>query len=406
MTDIPDKKMAEVIQKLQAKTRQDIYTLMHPKQQAERKGCFATHVGKYTDPLVPWDIAWCASDAEKNIDSPYVSCSSISTSLLDGIANSASSLPPIRLLCSTPRQLWGINDDDQMYQHLVKDDEIAKEIFQNVPDFSYEDIRNYLLHFEKCPPPRQTSVRMRQIFFPVANPEDEKVEHVLTVLPSSVVMSEINHRCRAMLDERWSMEKKCEPYVHLPSKRVTVEYGGSKAQNLGALASAEHGIFYTFPSIAPSVPSDGMSYPHGDFFFHCFYFKRLRKSIIDFFQASQERAKNIHTKNYFETVRDTIFNAFIEEAFRLRSLDGGWSRNEELHLPASQVHFLDATFLDAFSSGDFDELCDAATIFLNWCIQRLITKDTPTLSFEGSIQADFVTPLRKEFSLLFPRKGD
>jgi len=397
--------LPEATKKLREKTRQTIYNVMHPKSAGAGSAYFATHVGKFTNPSVSWRVAWC-DEQEKDLDSPYVSYASVQTDIIDGISNSAANLPAIRLLCSSPKRLWGVGDDVPMRQHLLQDDAFAREIFAPFPDVSYDVIRNKMLEFTPCPPPSETSNHMRQIFFPVMR-EGKMEDHILTVLPSSVLMSEMNRRNRTMNMLIKEQKEQGEAYEFLPGHRVEVKFGGSKPQNISLLASFEGGTFETFASTVPSL-KQGTAYPRSSFFIHCFYYKGLRQNFLDMFKAFSLKVGdgNIHKRHYFEAIRDSIIDAFIEEAYRIRSLPGGWVEEKQASLPSHQMRFLDASHVDEFSDADFDALCEDAENLRMWCIRHLTKAEMEGISLADWKNADFAKPFRDEFSRLFPRKGD
>lgn len=382
------------IQKARATTVENIEKITSPSKNTGP--CYlATHVAKFTDSNIPATVAWYSEDP-KDLDSPYLSFVSVQTQDVDGIYASAAYCRPVKLLCATTYSAWRVDGNEQIRTHLINDDALAKEIFGSSHNATYEETRRILLSIPACPPPKQTSQLLRQIYFPI---KEQGTDHLLSVLPSSVLINEMRRRYENRLSSISEAKKKNEPYSFM-SKPIAVQFGGQYPQNVSAIAfHASHGGFPAFNSCAPNPNFSEENLPYGDFFRWCFHSRHLLDDFLTFFKTC--RQKNYSEKLSCIRARDAIFDAYIEEIYRLRSLEEGWSAKENLHLPLSQRRILDAACVKDLEDRDFFHLQEAAQAAIQRSFDILIPKKSK-ISFDAKeARRLFAEPLQKELRICF-----
>lgn len=393
-----EKQKRKEIEKARKAALQSIDKAMQPNKKANL--CYlATHVGKFTDSNIPPTVAWYAKE-EKRLDEAYLSYASVETQDVDGIYATAADCGPVKVLCMTGYSAWRVDDNTQMRTHLQKEDDLAKKVF-GACQAGYPDARRVLLSVPPCEPPEQTSKQLRQIFFPV--PEAQGGYHLLSVLPSSVLMNEMKRRYDAQIRALVEARKNGEPYT-VPPTSIAIQFGGAQPQNVSVLASqARHSGFRVFNSAAPELKLSSAEVPYGDFFRHCYHVKRLKDDFLTFFQTFRQRKEK--EKRICLRAREAIFDACTEEIYRLRALDGGWSEKESLHLEVSQCHLLDAACVQDLEEKDFGYLQEAARGFVLRMYKKLCKPDPKKKSdvvFDAKVASRiFAEPLIKEWRLCF-----
>lgn len=384
-----DKEREREIKKARENTVKSIDKIMDPKRKIG--GCFlATHVAKFSDSTIPADVAWYC-DEPKQPDMPYLSYLSVRTDDIDGIYGTAANMSAVKLLCTASGRAWCADDNEQLQAHLQKDDDLAKEIFGSGSE-PYEAVRSALLSIPKCPPPDKTSDRLSQVYFPVGNGK----YHLLSVLPSSVVMNEIGRRYQNISRLNAEAREKGGQYSIL-NDTVPLKFGGSKPQNVSAINSCAPGT--GFPALCGTAPSfrqrTGVSLLRGDFFRHCYYTAKLKDDFVRFFRAfaSKDKMKCLEA-------RDHIFDSYIEEIYQLRSLEPHWSDREDIHLDVPEQHLFDIGYEEMLEKADLDYFGERAQAFARRLSDRILDKKESSFNADDAYRL-IGWPFIKELRLCF-----
>ena len=364
------------IQKTREATAKDIGKAVKSVQ-AGKCGYLATHVGGYTDSHVPYLVSWY-SEEEKQPDSPYLSFQSVLSEDTDAVF-SASFCTPGKLIAAPADRAWRVDDTAQLRTHLLNDDDLAKEIFSKGAA-PYEDTRKALLSIPKCPPPKQTAKLLHQVYFPM----EDGSYHLLSVLPSSIVLHEIRKRHSNMLRQGKEAREKKAPFDS-PSSPIPLAFGGAHPLNVSALAAPPHpAAFPSFCSAAPSLRLRQNDRPRNDFFRHCYYTKNMKDDFLVFFNAI--RCRKYEEKQTCLEARDRILDVWLEQIYLLRSLSAHWSDEEAIHLDVSEQHLLDIGYAKELEDSDFEDVRDSAQAFARRLF-RFLMRDNKLVK-EGKLSFD------------------
>ena len=307
----------------------------------------ATHVGKIINSKADKSIGWRTSPGAET-DNPYVFLASTRTSCLDAIYRDAAQMTPASILCIR------LKDGVSFYEHLAKDDALARETCAFLGD-RYASVREELLAIQDHPTPKSTDGRLRQVYFPV----DDKAYHLLTVLPSSCLLAEMNQRQRNLREQGNEKKKNGEPYASLP-QTVHIKFGGSKPQNVSCLANQEKEFHLLYADIPTIRKRTSMDSPKQEFFRQATYLPQMRWRFCELLPFYQKEVLRYDEKKRRKEAVEHIIDVVIQEACRLQSLPAGWTREASNHLPNAERHWLDVAESGALTEDEQKELANKA----------------------------------------------
>lgn len=218
--------------------------------------------------------------------------------------------------------------------------------------------------------PAETDERLKQVYFPVG---EEHQYHLLTVLPASALMQEMKQRLRQMgehrrlcySDKEEQYGEDCEDMPNL----TEVGFGGTKAQNIGAMNSRFGGTAYLLPSLPPVWMSRKVRLPKRDFFRDGLLFRMAKESVQALHRLFLLDWNNQKIREGVQSHVDTLADMVAGMAERMREEPAGWSREEAFDgLPESQKIWLDEARRE--ERLDSEEWLDAVgTDFGRWLIR-------------------------------------
>ncbi len=328
------------------------------------KCVFATNVGKFTHPSSGSDIVFQSVVGEKT-GSDYVGTDSIRSTAMDAMVSTAAYMPVAKLL------LLPLEDHRILYEHLKEDDPALRDEFSGL-GVDYDDVRDQLLEVQVAHKPSMTDNRLKQVYFPI-----DETYHLLTVVPSSIVLTEIKRRTDQASQQRRQARKKDsehygESYVSYPNLVMT-QIGGTKPQNVSVLNNENHGSYVLLPSFPPHVQASSL--PKHDFFRNSLqkrYFQESFQQINTFMAMSYH---DYHIENAMHHVEVFIIDRILDQAAVLQMQNPGWTEESECQLPVEQKHWLDAQYRDEdLLNEEIDKIVDDAAHWMmrayEWSIQK------------------------------------
>lgn len=288
-----------------------------------------THVGAFTSPEEKIFI-----DAKTNDSGEiYLTTGGLKKDKKDTVYNSAAYMAIAGLM------LLELEDGQELWRHLKNDTPLIREEF-SLFAIDYEEFRLQLLQAVHEDEPKETSTRMKQIYFPVA---DGKY-HLLTPLTSSVLMDELKDRIENIRNKKWDAIKKGSPnygsdYEIIDNDLICVLYGGTKPQNISTINSQNAGKAFMLPSLPPVLHITEHR-PYKDFFYSLdtFAFKPLFVALQKLFKLD---INNINIRQGIENLLFAIVQQIVDRIITLQALEPGWTEAASCRLPAYQKILLD-----------------------------------------------------------------
>ena len=303
--------------------------LMEIAKKAE-KCCFATHVGRFTNPDVK--IIYNAENVNSKRDSPYVTTSS-SNALLDAVASSASFLPALGLL------FLKLEDGKTVYEHLISDEE---DLQKDIQDFEvdYYDFKDAIFSIGACRTPRATDEKLCQVYFPAGVGEGY---HLLSVLPPSSVMLELKERILARNKED-AEKRKNEIQIDRSRwmKLVQTKFGGTKPQNVSYRNAATGGRLFMIQSMPPTIEKKSIFYPRKDFFSENLWLKEFTRLFYRLHGRYKDTRHNAEIRQSVRDVEAQIMEKVLVKVYKLRQGPEGWSDSRSLS--TAQAIWLDEKY--------------------------------------------------------------
>lgn len=294
----------------------------------------ATHVGKYSHPNANVFL----NDTKKTCTNGYVTTENTEVPR-DLAYTSAGDMKPASLL------IHPVEDGRAVYFHLKERDPVVMQEIRNLasdPEKWIADLK-YLDHGD----PLETFNGLRQVYFPV---KDDY--HLLTVLPASSMLEKVKRKANNLHDKR----KDATEYDSLPPT-VSIQFGGSKPQNVSARNNVEHGQFVLLCSLPPAISDDYVWKPKKDFFQEYHITKecseQFNKLLGFFLLAPDVNSRNIR-RNERERI-DAIIDLLLSKAIPLQNMPG-WTEDDKYgNLPPAQRCWLDLAYRNDHESENWEE---------------------------------------------------
>lgn len=287
-----------------------------------------THVGGFTHP----DEKIFLDDKTSAAECGYLTTAGLKTGKKDTVYNSAAYMAIAGLM------LLELEDGQAVWKHLEDDTPLIRQELKLLA-MDGETFRRQMLQAVTEQEPKETSAKMRQIYFPIAGGE----YHLLTPLTSSVLLTELKERIDAIRKKRWSAIKKDSPDYgsdyELLDDVVCVLYGGTKPQNISTRNSQNAGRAFMLSSVPPALHQ--MKYrPYNDFFrsLRMIAFEPLFRSLQKLFKLD---INNIDIRLGIEKRIFSITRQVVDRMIELQSLESGWTDAANCHLPLYQKILLD-----------------------------------------------------------------
>lgn len=341
--------------------------LMNIAKGAE-KCCFATHVGRFTNPDVK-TIYQVETNSKR--DSPYVTTSS-SDAPLDAVSSSAIFIPTLKLL------FLKLEDGRTVREHLMDAEPGLQKDIQNL-DVDYCDFKDAMFSIGSNPVLKETDGKLCQVYFPVG-----ESYHLLSVLPPASVMLELRRRILARNNED-AEKKKAGIQTRRWLKLVQTKFGGSMPQNVSYGNNVAGGHLLMIQSLPPTIEKKSIFYPKKDFFSENLWLKEFTKL---FYRLHGRYKDNRHNADIRQSVRDVeaqIMEKILIKVCKLRQGPEGWS--DLRSLSNAQAVWLDEKY--AFLRQEREWRQEIADSFAAWMISsyKKVMKEKSVELGNGEFQA-------------------
>lgn len=293
-----------------------------------------THVGKYTAPDAKVAL-WDSSDSS---DMGYLTTANIGARqdivAGKGAAFTGLSSVLVRYLSETKTVLQNFQEDTPL---------IRKEVA--MLGYEYEKLRKAILEIKKLESPKASDTTLKQVFFPIGDGN----YHLLTVLPSTTMLTALQEKIFACRKKEWESSNKKESnygesYILIPYP-TKVYFGGKKPQNISAFNT---GIgFYMLSSEPPHLSNRRLRLPRRSFFKESIpwrWQKEIFQSLHRWIQTKTERSE---AKREIESIGQEMAGKIMLIAAPMREAPAGWSDHDgHGDLPRAQRLWLDAKYAD------------------------------------------------------------
>jgi len=243
-----------------------------------------------------------------------------------------------------------LDDGQSVLQHLEQQtDTISKQF--NIAETPFNELASDLLAIKKQEGSAvKTSGRVKQIYFPVDSKEGEY--HLLSVLTPSGMVYKLKERLMTLrFSEKTQLAREAKKKNQAHENGFSdiynlsaIGFGGTKPQNISVLNSKNGGVANLLSSMPPVLDKKRFSPPKGDFITsispHSFSyeFKALDKQL-------NNSVNNRYSRLKIDGLIKKIIYQLIDESWRVRRLDAGWSLLERsASLPHYQKVWLDQHF--------------------------------------------------------------
>lgn len=189
---------------------------------------------------------------------------------------------------------------------------------------------------------------IKQVYFPVG-----EGYHLLSVLTSSVLVSEMNKRINLIRFSDQAQEGRKfrgvgaahEGYDELYDL-TEIGYGGANSQNAGILNARSGGSSLLLPSFPPVLHGRRERLPRRDFFITL----NVREFAADFRELrdiAESTDNNLKVRNRKDEIFGYIIDRIIQKSLAIRSCEGGWSgKDSYAQLPEYQKIWLDLQYAE------------------------------------------------------------
>lgn len=323
-----------------------------------------SHPGKFTHPSAK--TTPIIATAPRKVDG-YLRSGNVAVDL--DVFGNAAAMDVYKFLSIT------LSDGQTVLQHLEQATETITMQFK-LPDIAFDTLRTELLAIKQSDTEQtQTSGLVKQVYFPVNAQANEY--HLLSILSSSGMMYQLKERLNRMrfADEvKVAREARKKNQVYeggfsdIPGL-AAIGFGGTKPQNISVLNSKHGGVANLLPSLPPLLDKKRFSPPARDFFAQSLYQKAFADDLQAIHKQLSHDVNNIHVRRKIDWLIKQIIYQVIDQAWRVRRLDAGWSQAERCQaLPLYQKIWLDQHYI-AERAKDMKWLDKVKTEIARWFIE-------------------------------------
>ena len=281
-----------------------------------------------------------------------------------------------------------LQDDRMVVDHLRASTPEVQDIFAQLNiNKSFAEVSTALIGLVNLNQPTETSGKIKQIYFPVA-----ENYHLLSLLAASPLMTELktrinhlnfsdkNEEVRAALKNKSPVKAELNVILNL----TKIGYGGANKQNISVLNNKDGGYFYLLSSTPPLLEKRQTQPPKIDFFENCLWVGLFKKDFVDFHKVLSWRKNN---KDIRDMRDDIVLNALTRVKRlmeQIRAIQAGWSDSKIYDdLDHWQKVWLDEKYAEIRndSKRNHDYLSKSQSYFANWFIgyYKQTTKDNKLL---------------------------
>lgn len=273
-----------------------------------------------------------------------------------------------------------LQDGKTILAHLEQASDLIQQQF-NIPNQSFPSLATELLMIKDSDAKPKTSERVKQVYFPLDNEQNEY--HLLSVLTSSGMVYEQKKRIREL---RFSDNaviafnaKKTEKYSEHGysdfSNLTAIGFGGTKPQNISVLNSQNGGVAHLLLSAPPPIDKRRVIPPRSDFFQDSLHLPHFASAFQAYHNALVHDGRAEYDRLKREGLLKDILYQAIQKAWEIRYLDAGWSQSERYHnLPYYQKLWLDQYYRDSEDRQDHALWLDKVKDELAWWFQTSYKK--------------------------------
>jgi CRISPR-associated protein Csy1 len=340
------------------------------------KASLTTHSGKFTHPdsKVSGIVAKCSRDNDGYLRSGNVDTKETIDAVGNGAYNSAL-LNGYNVLSNK------LGDYQSILEHLESESEEIRTLFAPL-EIEFSQIKEKL-SIILAKEPAVSDGRIRQVYFPLDDNDDY---HVLSILPSSPIMSEMNNRIRDISRSEETKEVASNRKKNLYDERAysslknltQISFGGSNPVNITAINSKNAGKFYLLPSLPPVFKNSKIRIPKKDFFLESIWLQGFDSNFDSLHSCLNTNKKNLYIRNSRDSIIHGIIESIIETAFQIRTeAESRWSyENKHSKLPRYQKIWLDEDYNnERINESEWvEELADAIARWFIFAYEKLLKK--------------------------------
>jgi len=257
-----------------------------------------------------------------------------------------------------------MSDGKTVLEHLEQDsDEIRSEL--SLFKEKYDEIREDFLAIKQGSGQMESDERLKQVYFPV----DDQY-HLLSLLTSSLIVTELRGRARAMRDRFWRVrDKKSEEYgqnYEVIYDLSVIGIGGANSQNVSVLNAVNNGEAYLLSSSPPNLSQRNVVRPRRDFFVNTLRYTWFSEEYRYLHSLLASEQNNLAVRERIKKTINAIVDHVMVNVFRLRDEEPGWSE-QYTELPLAQKIWLDDSFTEAREQQQ-EWLKEVSLSFARWVI--------------------------------------
>lgn len=213
-------------------------------------------------------------------------------------------------------------DGKRLYDHFQRR---SKEAQMMLKEHDFEEIRGALLQMIKNDSEHQSSSKIKQVYFPTANTNDDY--HQLSILTPSGIVFDLRKRLDTLRfgdeikarRESYKNNRQGESYKEIYDL-TTIGYGGTKPQNISVLNNANGGKAHLFMSMPPTLVNRQITFPTKDFFTQSIYYKKSQKTFLKLHNFYLQNKNNIETRTQRDSLYQDILDDVIEIMWEIRGV--------------------------------------------------------------------------------------
>jgi CRISPR-associated protein Csy1 len=190
---------------------------------------------------------------------------------------------------------------------------------------------------------RSTNTLIKQVYFPVSSQKNSQDYHLLSILPPSILMNELNSRIKSTNNESYELKENQKDYTKFLNLIILGYSEGSfqKMLNVSNINKNNAGKFYLLPSLPPQIEKREIRLPKKNFFYESLNFYQFKQYFEQLDKLFKDRDNKIIRDSITDIVGE-IASKVIEIIYKIRDLDSGWSEQENYkNLAKNQKILLD-----------------------------------------------------------------
>lgn len=238
-----------------------------------------------------------------------------------------------------------LTDNKTILEHVENDTEIAKELFSNTSELTYDELKKGFLSVKANDGPLATSPKLKQVYFPV---EDDY--HLLSVVMPSGIMAKLKDKINHMKfsDETKELRKIRQSNGYTENQLqdlydlTVVGYGSTKPQIVSLLNSENAGKFYHINCLPPLLTQRNIRPPKNNFFINSIWPNAYKESFNSLHNLLKIDINNVNIRKGRDNIILFIVEDIIRKIWAIRGLKPGWSDADQFNkLPKYQKFLLD-----------------------------------------------------------------